>query len=131
MTAKEFLESKGFDDLREGLYHVFEQDEIELLLNEFAALPCSCETTNYTYGWAKCIDCGRLKDMGNGVAGLLSAEGDFVDDDVMHWTVSCPNCGTDYERFGYFDIGVTDKCAKCGTEFQTTRVYFNDGNYIE
>ena len=43
MTAKEFLESKGFDDLREGLYHVFEQDEIESLLNEFAALPCSCE----------------------------------------------------------------------------------------
>ena len=43
MTAKEFLKSKGFDDLREGLYHVFEQDEIELLLNEFAALPCSCE----------------------------------------------------------------------------------------
>ena len=42
MTAKEF-KSKGFDDLREGLYHVFEQDEIELLLNEFAALPCSCE----------------------------------------------------------------------------------------
>ena len=34
MTAKEFPESKGFDDLREGLYHVFEQDEIELLLNE-------------------------------------------------------------------------------------------------
>ena len=43
MTAKEFLKSKGFDDLRDGLYHVFEQDEIESLLTEFAALPCDCE----------------------------------------------------------------------------------------
>ena len=24
MTAKEFLKSKGFDDLQEGLYYVFE-----------------------------------------------------------------------------------------------------------
>ena len=63
MTAKEFLESKGFDDLREGLYHVFEQDEIELLLNEFAALPCSCEGGHYGYGAAKCFVCGRVKEV--------------------------------------------------------------------
>lgn len=63
MTAKEFLESKGFDDLREGLYHVFEQDEIELLLNEFAALPCSCEGGHYGYGAAKCFTCGRVKEI--------------------------------------------------------------------
>jgi hypothetical protein len=63
MTAKEFLESKGFDDLREGLYHVFEQDEIELLLREFAALPCSCEGGHYGYGAAKCFVCGRVKEV--------------------------------------------------------------------
>ena len=65
MTAKEFLESKGFDDLREGLYHVFEQDEIESLLREFAALPFSCEGGQYGYGAAKCFVCGRVKEVEN------------------------------------------------------------------
>lgn len=66
MTPKKFLESKGFDDLREGLYHVFEQDEIESLLREFAALPCDCEGGHYGYGAAKCFVCGRVKEFDNG-----------------------------------------------------------------
>ena len=63
MTAKEFLKSKGYDEVREGISHVFYQHEIESLLNEFAALPCSCEGCHYGYGAAKCFTCGRVKEV--------------------------------------------------------------------
>ena len=66
MTAKEFLESKGYDEVPEGISHVFYQHEIESLLNEFAALPCSCEGGHYGYGAAKCFVCGRVKEVEKG-----------------------------------------------------------------
>ena len=65
MTAKEFLKSKGFYDLQEGLYYVFDQEGLEDILNEFAALPCSCEGGHYGYGAAKCFVCGRVKEVEN------------------------------------------------------------------
>lgn len=75
MTAKEFLQSKGYDEVPEGLFHVFFQHEIESLLREFAALPCSCEGSHYGYGAAKCFVCGRVKE--------VEKDGHFIADKTM------------------------------------------------
>ena len=61
---------------------------------------------------------------------MRSADGHSVDDDDMHWTVSCPTCERELEYRGFFDSGDTNKC-KCGTEFKTRRVYLNNGSYME
>jgi hypothetical protein len=59
-----------------------------------------------------------------------SADGHSVDGDDMHWTVACPVCEKEFEYEGFFDSSDVTKC-KCGTEFKTRRVYFDDGGYIE
>lgn len=61
---------------------------------------------------------------------MLSADGHSVDNDDMHWTVNCPTCERELEYTGYFDSGDVNKC-KCGTEFKTRRVYFDNGSHIE
>lgn len=59
-----------------------------------------------------------------------SADGNSLDDDDMHWIVSCPVCEREIEFKGYFDCDDINKCP-CGTEFKTRRVYFENGSYME
>jgi hypothetical protein len=61
---------------------------------------------------------------------MRSADGHSVDNDDMHWTVNCPTCERELEYTGYFDSGDINKC-KCGTEFKTRRVYFDNDSYME
>jgi hypothetical protein len=61
---------------------------------------------------------------------IISADGHAIDGDDMHWTVSCPTCDREIEYTGYFDSFDINKC-KCGTEFKTRRVYFDDKSYME
>jgi len=61
---------------------------------------------------------------------MRSADGHAVDGDDMHWTVNCPTCERELEYTGYFDSGDINKC-KCGTEFKTRRVYFDNDSYME
>ena len=61
---------------------------------------------------------------------LNSVDGAIVDGDDMHWTVNCPKCEQEIEYTGFFDSGEINKC-KCGAEFKTRRIYFEDGSYIE
>ena len=43
-----------------------EMNQVEML-RQFGVFvlndPCTCETDNYGYGFAKCYDCGRLKEV--------------------------------------------------------------------
>ena len=73
-----------------------------------------------------------LDDDGNLQQGAVmrSADGHSVDNDDMHWTVNCPTCERELEYTGYFDSGDINKC-KCGTEFKTRRVYFDNDSYME
>jgi hypothetical protein len=64
----------------------------------------------------------------NETSDLQVTDGHSVNDDDMHWIVSCPNCERE-EYTGYFDSNDTNKC-KCGTEFKTKRIYFDNDNYI-
>jgi len=58
------------------------------------------------------------------------ADGYSIDNDDMHWIVTCPTCERKIEYTGYFDSGDTNKC-ECGTEFKTRRVYFDNESYME
>ena len=61
---------------------------------------------------------------------LKVVDGVAIDDDDAHWMVNCPDCDREFEYTGYFDPDDLTKC-KCGTEFKTRRVYFENGSYIE
>lgn len=61
---------------------------------------------------------------------IAIVDGYSIDGDDMHWIVSCPTCERDLEYQGYFDSGEINKC-KCGTDFKTRRVYFDDVRYME
>ena len=56
--------------------------------------------------------------------------GSFCDNDDSHWFLFCPSCEREIECAGFFDSGDTKKC-KCGCVFKVSRVYFEDGGYIE
>ena len=65
MTAKEYwTDLTKFQPLSEA-------DFIEInLMQQYAdyclteqAKPCECKGTNYGYGFAKCFDCGKLKEV--------------------------------------------------------------------
>jgi len=57
-------------------------------------------------------------------------DGHSVNNDDMHWIVNCPTCERELEYTGYFDSDDINKC-KCGTEFKTRRIYFDNNSYIE
>lgn len=61
---------------------------------------------------------------------VRSVIGYSIDNDDMHWSVECPECGKEYTFTGYFDPSDTDEC-ECGCVFRTERVVFEDGSYIE
>lgn len=61
---------------------------------------------------------------------IISVDGTAVDGDDMRWIVNCPDCGRELKYIGYFDSGDVNKC-KCGAEFKTRRVYFDDDSYME
>ena len=70
------------------------------------------------------------KDLKQDGTSTLSADGYSVDNDDMHWVVNCPICERELEYTGYFDSGDVNRC-KCGTEFKTRRVYFDNDSYME
>lgn len=61
---------------------------------------------------------------------MRTAIGNAVDNDDMHWTVNCPECERELEYTGYFDRSDLNKC-KCGCEFLTERVEFENGDFIQ
>ena len=61
---------------------------------------------------------------------ILNTTGNSVEDDDMHWQVSCPKCDHEFEYEGYFDSDDITTC-KCGCKFKTTKVFFEDGSYMK
>lgn len=77
-----------------------------------------------------CVGIVLMNKMNKEKQEIMSADGHAIDGDDMHWTVNCPTCEQELEYTGYYDSGDTNKC-KCGTEFKTRRVYFDNGSYME
>lgn len=46
-----------------------------------------------------------------------------------HWLVNCPNCDKEFEYNGFFDSEEITEC-KCGTNFKTSKIEFENGDYI-
>ena len=59
MTADNFITNS--DPLQFGQFYLLTHQELTKLLKDFASLPCTCTGSDYTYGHAKCCDCGRIK----------------------------------------------------------------------
>ncbi len=59
-----------------------------------------------------------------------SVIGYSAENDEMQWTVNCPVCNIEISYVGFFDSGELNKC-KCGAEFKTRSVDFEDGSRME
>jgi hypothetical protein len=59
MTADDFITKS--DPKQYGQFYLLTHQELTQLLDDFARQPCTCTGNNYTYGHAKCLDCGRFK----------------------------------------------------------------------
>lgn len=56
--------------------------------------------------------------------------GRVLDDEGENWLVECPTCQKEYEYEGHFDPSQVTECV-CGCLFNTKRIEFDDGSYIE
>lgn len=55
-------------------------------------------------------------------------EGTSHGDDTS-WGVNCPDCERRIDYTGFFDKDEINEC-RCGCEFKTSRVVFEDGSYM-
>lgn len=62
---------------------------------------------------------------------IATTTGHAIDDDDMHWEADCPQCHRRYEYTGFFDPEEPDTCIRCGCTFRISRVWMDDGSYIQ
>lgn len=53
-----------------------------------------------------------------------------INDDDMHWQISCPDCNYSYEYEGFFDSSEPYKCNKCGCEFKASYMEIGNGDRV-
>lgn len=61
---------------------------------------------------------------------ILKAEGHIIEGNYDNWIVLCPGCDKEFEFTGYFESSDVTVCS-CGCKFITTRVWIDDGIYME
>lgn len=61
---------------------------------------------------------------------MPKATGTVLDEHGEHWKVDCPKCGKELEYEGFFDPSYHYEC-KCGCEFLTTKIFFENGDFLD
>ncbi len=64
------------------------------------------------------------------MAEILKVCGNAIGGNDMAWSVECPNCTRVIAYSGFSDSSETNKC-KCGCEFVTEKVYFENGSFMK
>lgn len=65
-----------------------------------------------------CVACQPKKTTGNS-----------LDEHGEHWKVNCPKCDKEFEYKVLFDPTEIENCS-CGCSFQTTKIYFENDDYL-